>query len=119
MPAAGANGQILLQDNSGHEADKVAEKIATSQALFRLGVPRSQPLRRAVAQVHEGDRTDAVDYPDAQVARRPRACLLAAAHGGDRPPGVLRRSRPVGGPTLALLVRRRQGPGTADGSQPA
>jgi hypothetical protein len=66
--ATGAGGQILFQGDSGYYAGKVAEKIVAREALFRLGVPRSRPLWRAIAWVHEDDWIDAVDYPDAQVA---------------------------------------------------
>jgi hypothetical protein len=66
--AAGASGRILFQGDSGYYAGKVAERIVAREALFRLGVPRSRPLWRAVAAVHEDDWIDAVDYPGAQVA---------------------------------------------------
>ncbi|WP_431955246.1 transposase, partial [Actinacidiphila sp. bgisy167] len=66
--AAGASGPVLFQGDSGYYAGKVAEKIVARQALFRLGVPRSKPLWRAVARVDEDDWIDAVDYPQAQVA---------------------------------------------------
>lgn len=64
----GASGRILFQGDTGYYAGKVAEKIVARQALFRLGVPRSQPLWRAVARVHNDDWIDALDYPAAQVA---------------------------------------------------
>jgi DDE family transposase len=66
--AAGATGQILFQGDSGYYAGKVAEKIVARGGLFRLGVPRGKALWRAVAAVHDDDWTDALDYPDAQVA---------------------------------------------------
>lgn len=66
--AAGTTGQILFQGDSGYYAGNVAGQIVARGALFRLGVPRSAPLWRAVARVHEDDWTGAVDYPDAQVA---------------------------------------------------
>jgi hypothetical protein len=66
--AAGAGGRILFQGDSGYYAGKVAEKIVAHGCLFRLGVPRSRPLWRAVAAVHEDDWIEAVDYPGAQVA---------------------------------------------------
>lgn len=66
--AAGARGPVLFQGDSGYYAGKVAEKIVARGGLFRLGVPRGKALWRAVAVVHEDDWTDAVDYPDAQVA---------------------------------------------------
>lgn len=67
--AAGASGPILFQGDSGYYAGKVAEKIVSRGGLFRLGVPRGKALWRAVAAVHEDEWIDAVDYPDAQVAR--------------------------------------------------
>ncbi|WP_195911134.1 IS1380 family transposase [Streptomyces kaniharaensis] len=66
--AAGATGRILFQGDSGYYSGKVAEKIVARGGLFRLGVPRSKPLWRAVARVYEDDWTDALDYPGAQVA---------------------------------------------------
>jgi hypothetical protein len=66
--AAGATGRILFQGDSGYYAGKVARKIVARGGLFRLGVPRGTALWRAVAAVHDDDWTDAVDYPDAQVA---------------------------------------------------
>ncbi|MFI9163622.1 IS1380 family transposase [Kitasatospora aureofaciens] len=66
--AAGATGLILFQGDTGYYAGKVAEKIVARGCLFRLGVPRSQPLWRAVAGVHEDDWIDAPHYPSAQVA---------------------------------------------------
>ena len=66
--AAGATGAVLFQGDSGYYAGKVAETIVARQALFRLGVPRGQPLWRAVARVHDDDWIDALDYPAAQVA---------------------------------------------------
>jgi hypothetical protein len=66
--AAGATGQVLFQGDSGYYAGKVAGKIVARGGLFRLGVPRGKALWRAVAAVHDDDWTDAVDYPDAQVA---------------------------------------------------
>lgn len=65
---AGATGPVLIQGDTGYYAGKVAEKIAARGCLFRLGVPRSRPLWRAVAAVHEDDWIDALDYPTAQVA---------------------------------------------------
>ncbi|MCX5215507.1 IS1380 family transposase [Kitasatospora sp. NBC_00240] len=66
--AAGARGPVLFQGDCGYYAGKVAEKITAREALFRLGVPRSRPLWRAVAPVHDDDWIDALDYPAAQVA---------------------------------------------------
>ncbi|MFH9355647.1 transposase [Kitasatospora sp. NPDC017646] len=114
--AAGAGGQILFQGDSGYYAGKVAEKIAARQALFRLGVPRSRPLWRAVAAVHEDDWIDAVDYPNAQVAM-----LDYVPAGWPEGTGVMahrvrydaavlsadprsRRSRTVGKDQLALVL---------------
>ncbi|WP_395297600.1 IS1380 family transposase [Kitasatospora hibisci] len=65
---AGATGQILIQGDTGYYAGRVAEKIVARRALFRLAVPRSRPLWRAVAAVHVDDWIDALDYPAAQVA---------------------------------------------------
>ncbi|MFI8462126.1 IS1380 family transposase [Kitasatospora sp. NPDC085464] len=65
---AGATGPILFQGDSGYYAGKVAEKIVARGCLFRLAVPRSAPLWRAVAAVHDDDWIDALDYPAAQVA---------------------------------------------------
>jgi Transposase DDE domain group 1 len=114
--AAGAGGRILFQGDSGYYAGKVAEEIVARGALFRLAVPRSRPLWRAVAVVHEDDWIDAVDYPDAQVAmldyvpagwpdgtrvmaRRVRydAAVLSADPRS-------RRSRTVGKDQLALVL---------------
>ncbi|WP_395292174.1 IS1380 family transposase [Kitasatospora hibisci] len=114
--AAGATGPVLFQGDSGYYAGRVAEKIAVRGCLFRLGVPRSQPLWRAVARVHEDDWTDALDYPGAQVAlldyvptgwpdgtrviaRRVRydAAVLSADPRS-------RRSRTVGKDQLALVL---------------
>ncbi|MGW9030852.1 transposase [Streptomyces sp. NPDC055722] len=66
--AAGTTGRILFQGDSGYYAGKVAEKIVARGCLFRLGVPRSRPLWRAVAAVHEDDWIDALGLDDAQVA---------------------------------------------------
>jgi Transposase DDE domain group 1 len=66
--AAGADGQVLFQGDSGYFAGTVAERIVARGGLFRLGVPRGKALWRAVALVHEDDWTDAHEYPGAQVA---------------------------------------------------
>jgi hypothetical protein len=66
--AAGASGQILFQGDSGYYSHKVAEKIVARDCLFRLAVPRTAPLWRAVTRVHDDDWIDAVDYDGAQVA---------------------------------------------------
>ncbi|GAA1932335.1 hypothetical protein GCM10009753_77570 [Streptantibioticus ferralitis] len=66
--AAGAQGQILFQGDSGYYSHKVAEKIVARDCLFRLAVPRTAPLWRAVARVHDDDWIDARDYDRAQVA---------------------------------------------------
>ncbi|WP_395292220.1 IS1380 family transposase [Kitasatospora hibisci] len=114
--AANATGQVLFQGDTGYFAGRVAEKIVARGALFRLGVPRSTALWRAVARVHEDDWIDALDYPDAQaalldhapagwpegtrvIARRVRydaADLSADARS--------RRSRTVGRDQLALVL---------------
>ncbi|MFE4978010.1 IS1380 family transposase [Kitasatospora sp. NPDC056651] len=113
---AGASGRILFQGDSGYYAGKVAEKIVARQALFRLGVPRSQPLWRAVARVHDDDWIDAVDYPNAQVvpldhvpAGWPQDTKVIArrvrydAAGLSADPRS-RRSRTVGRDQLALVL---------------
>jgi hypothetical protein len=114
--AAGATGRILFQGDSGYYAGKVAEKIVARGGLFRLGVPRSAPLWRAVARVHEDDWIDAVDYPDAQVvlldyapADWPdgtRVIARRVRYDADQlsPDPRSRRSRTVGKDQLALVL---------------
>lgn len=66
--ATGATGQILVQGDSGYYSGTVAARITAHEAVFRLAVPRTGPLWRAVSRVHEDDWICAVDYDDAQVA---------------------------------------------------
>ncbi|MFE7753420.1 transposase, partial [Streptomyces sp. NPDC057428] len=66
--ATGATGQILVQGDSGYYSGTVAARITAREAVFRLAVPRTGPLWRAVSRVHEDDWICAIDYDDAQVA---------------------------------------------------
>jgi hypothetical protein len=66
--AAGTTGQILFQGDSGYYSHKVAGKIVACEGVFRLAMPRTAPLWRAVARVHDDDWIDAADYDSAQVA---------------------------------------------------
>ena len=114
--ATGATGPVLFQGDSGYYAGKIAERIVARGVLFRLAVPRSRPLWRAVAVVHGDDWIDAVDYPDAQVAMLDY--VPAGWPGGTRviarrvryDAAVLsadprsRRSRTVGQDQLALVL---------------
>lgn len=114
--ASGATGPVLVQGDSGYYSGTVAARIAAREAVFRLAVPRTAPLWRAVARVHEDDWIEAVDYPEAQVAlvdyvpadwpagtkviaRRVR--YEAAALSADP---RSRRSRTVGKDQLALVL---------------
>jgi hypothetical protein len=114
--AAGATGRILFQGDSGYYAGKVAEKIVARGGLFRLGVPRSAPLWRAVTRVHQDDWIGAVDYPDAQVALLDyapagwpdgtRVIARRVRYGADQLSADprSRRSRTVGKDQLALVL---------------
>lgn len=114
--AAGACGPILFQGDCGYYAGHLAHRITGRGRMFRLGVPRSRPLWRAVAVVHEDDWIDATGCPGAQVvlleyvpagwpegtaviARRVRydAAELSADPRS-------RRSRTVGKDQLALVL---------------
>lgn len=65
--ATGATGPVLVQGDSGYYSGTVARRIVAREAVFRLAVPRTAPLWRAVTRVDEDDWIDAVDYPGAQV----------------------------------------------------
>jgi hypothetical protein len=114
--AAGAGGTVLFQGDSGYFSGRVAERIVARGGLFRLAVPRSKALWRAVSLVHEDE------WPDAAVSVAAQVALVDYAPAG-RPPGTRvvarrvrydadelsadprsRRSRTVGKDQLALVL---------------
>jgi len=68
LPAAARAGQIRLRADAGYFAGQLARAALFADIQFAIGARRIAPLWRLLDGLTEGDWTDALDMPAAQVA---------------------------------------------------